>query len=517
MQRLSLTTKLPAYTNEMYKSDVSYFPCVGFSEDANLLITTLFFQLQLHHDRTGRWPRVMYIAVDSKSTNQCYNFVTAIVELVQISRHLEIEEAFLLFSEPGHHIMKIEHMHSRLNEWFKVQTLIDSLDKFREELDGKRFAEAQFTIRPISWVYDFAKRYRSCLSSVTTGVIAKISERRLAHITRDTVTFYNEPTTDPFYAEHLGLKEFSKNNSYSFDKWFEKPPINYSDPWALMDCDILKKAKKLRKVTNDFSGLQKMLDEIKANRGRTSRVPEMQLFWYDHVSGSRGATEVQNSVKGASFCSMQSNNVGQSEQLRRAMDEYRPLYRNASMTIPINQTPRDSSSTASSAASASTGQATPKRASTRDAGQRGRPANRGKANAKSKNKRKAPSCSSHYEDEDDSDEEHSTSSSEGLPRIFSNKFAHVIFENQIWTCNVIKISEINGKAKLRTLNPGPWQGEEWSTTLNPTLEGNLHDSDGWKWVNASEAAATMRGPPQAAPITELDDDFEEPPPKRTKK
>lgn len=284
VQHSALTMRLPAYTNEQFHCDVTYFPCLNFTEDSNTLITALFLQLQLHHKRTQRWPQTIYIAVDSKSTNQSYVFVSAIVELVQLATHLEIERAFILFSEPGHHIMKIEHMHSRLQIWLNSRQLVDSVGVFASNLDNRTENGAHFSVQPISWIYAFDRRYKSCIDTVTK-VKAKLTSRRLVEITKHQVILYSEPTTDLTYSEDLGLQGI-ENETCVIDKWFSEPVQSPAPLWREPDMPSRASLQQLRRVTRDCTSLDDMIQFMVLNEGRLSHQPELTLFWCKHPETS---------------------------------------------------------------------------------------------------------------------------------------------------------------------------------------------------------------------------------------
>lgn len=286
VQRTALSMKLPAYTNEQFGNDVTYFPTVSMgSEDGNLLITCFMYQLKLHHERTGRWPRVIYLAVDSKRTNQCYDFVSALVEIVQLRPELGVEEAFVLFSEPGHHIMHIEHCHSRVSGWFKTQDLVDSVHVFRDKLHGRTENACHFLVCPVSWIFDFKRRYEGCINTVTTQ-LANIDSRRLVRVTRQHVFLFSEPTTDPKYPDDLNLGPHSLNKIQKIDCWFFATLHEHRNPWAPVQVDkknLRNSLKNTRDCPNFVDMVNSILDEhtnrTKHFHGRTSATPEFEPFW----------------------------------------------------------------------------------------------------------------------------------------------------------------------------------------------------------------------------------------------
>jgi hypothetical protein len=511
----SISVKLPAYTNEQWKNDVSYFPCLHYTEDGNMLITTLFLQLQLHRERTGRWPKKIFIAVASKSTNQCYNFVSAVVELVQLALDLGIESASILFSEPGHHIMKIEHMHSRLQGWFSIQKKIASLAAFAASLDGQIENHARFTVRPISWIYDFARRYEGCLNTVTTTV-ACISTRRLVEITRTNVRLFSEPTPDPSYPPELGLGNKGTNNIVSIQKWFSKPPHDHRHPWVAAPVIDWPRLQQLVKLCRDSPDLDSMVTFMEKNQGRTSAAPELPLFWYKPAIAPAYGPAVRTAVANGRIIASATQEPPQNQPPAnqrpgqvvappataptRGTDQYR-----AARPI-LNRQPESSASSSSS-----TRPTRPPRA-----------------------QRRARAV-----DDDASDEDEDFYPAEATTRVASRKrrrsdqdppppppprrdtagpsrkFIQVVCDKKIWTCFVRRVAENDTLAYLTTQNPEE-RGNEWETELDPRYENDLTNEDGWRWITASEAAEYQAKPPLDFPQHVQSGSDDEPASKRSK-
>lgn len=277
--------KLPAHTNGTLGNDVTYFPTVVQSEDSNLLLTCQMIHLYRHFEQFHRWPRVAYIVVDSKSTNACYNAVSLSVELVRLSG-LGIEEVYMMFTEPGHHCMHIEHMHSRLGGFFSSAELLDSLDAFKDALDGQTHRSANFHVVPTSWVYNFTARYKNLVIKASKES-CRISEASLVHITKDRLLVYSEPMTDKCYPAELNLPP---NKITEIKDWFLSAPLELAAPWLPPEkIPSVAEYKSWVKATPLCKSLHKMLakmtltdpDTGRGNDfpGRTSSTPELPLFW----------------------------------------------------------------------------------------------------------------------------------------------------------------------------------------------------------------------------------------------
>ena len=280
VQRQALTMRLPAYTNESSKAGVAYFPCVSQNEDTNMLLTAFMYHLDLHVKQFGGFPSAIYLALDSKGTGKNYKFVSGLAELVQIRKELGIELVMILYGEPGHHVMKIEHMHSRLTTWFKRQKLIDSCSSFQAALDNKTENCTHFAVKPMSWIFDFKRRYEQCVSTVTKQLVG-IKERRLCVITREAVTFYTEPTKELMYAANLGLDDQQRrNDKVEIKDWFSgHAPREHANPWALPDKFETKRLQSLYEVTSDCPGTQQTIAALKKYNGRLGDKPELTPFW----------------------------------------------------------------------------------------------------------------------------------------------------------------------------------------------------------------------------------------------
>lgn len=438
----SLSMKLPAYTNEQFGNDVSYFPsvCCG-SEDSNLLITCFMYQLKLHQERTCIWPHQIYLALDSKGTNKSYDFVSALVELVQLRSHLGIEDAWCLFGEPGHHIMKIEHMHSRTQTWFNEQKRVDSLSAFQSMLDNKCVNAAHFIVRPISWIYDFSRRYEGCVSDATR-TIARIKSKRLVHITRDAVVLYTEPMQDLKYPDEFNLCDIT-NPPIRIEAWFSREPREHPNPWAAPVIPRRTQLQALYKHAPDCPGLLSMIKLLMRDK-RTSMTAELQPFW--SASGTPRALHAQSSVSSTTSSSSSSSLTIPSTYT--AASRLSLSQAEQPVTLPPVSAAHDRTLRSSTTVDVGTTDTT------------------------------TP---------DDSNPFPRLRDSSQPPR---RRFVLIVCDSEgndyIFTCFVYKVSEDGRVADLVTMNVG-FEGEQWQAELDPLLEGNLDHEEGWKYITSQEA------------------------------